>query len=56
MFDHLVLDFNGQGLCLPQRRSYYPEDEFVDWRAREVFQDPGRLMSADYGYMDRLDR
>jgi len=35
---------------------YYPGEEFVDWRAREVFQDPGRLMSAIDGDMDRSDR
>jgi putative restriction endonuclease len=56
IFDHLVLDFNGHEFCLPQRRSYYPEDEFMDWHAREVFQGPGRLMSAVDGDMDRSYR
>jgi len=44
IFDHLVLDFNGQKIHLPQRRSYYPEDEYVDWHAREIFQGPGRWL------------
>ena len=44
IFDHLVLDFNGQEIHLPQRRNYCPEDEYVDWHAREVFQGPGRWL------------
>jgi hypothetical protein len=56
MFDSPVLDFNGQQLCLPQRCSYYPEDEFVNWHAREVFQGPGRLVSTVDRAMDRSDR
>jgi len=47
LFDHLVLDFNGQEIGLPQRRSYYPEEQYVDWPAREVFQGPGRWMPPD---------
>jgi putative restriction endonuclease len=47
IFDHLVLAFNGQGIHLPQRRSYYPEDEFIGWHTREVFHGPGRWMPAD---------
>ena len=53
VFDHLVVDFNGQEIHLPQRRSYYPEDEYVDWHAREVFQGPGRWMPVDDGGASR---
>jgi putative restriction endonuclease len=49
IFDHLVLDFNGQEIHLPQRRNYHPEDEYVDWHAREVFQGPGRWLPVDDG-------
>jgi len=33
-------------IYLPQRRSYHPEDQYVDWHVREVFQGPGRWMPA----------
>jgi len=46
-FGELV--FRGQEIHLPQRCSYYPEDEYVDWHAREVFQGPGRWLPADDG-------
>ena len=49
IFGHLVVDFNGQEIHLPQRRSYYPEEQSVDWHAREVFQGPGRWMPVDDG-------
>jgi len=49
VFDHLVVDFNGQEIHLPQRRSYYPEGQYVDWHAREVFQGPGRWLPAEDG-------
>jgi hypothetical protein len=48
IFDHLVLDFNGQEIHLPQRRSYYPEDQYVDWHAREVFQGAGALHAGGH--------
>ncbi len=37
-FQEWLMDFHGQRLALPQRRSYYPEEEFIRWHVREVFQ------------------
>lgn len=31
-------DFHGQTINFPQRRSYYPEMDFIGWHVREVFQ------------------
>ena len=31
-------DFHGQTINFPQRRSYYPEMDYVGWHVREVFQ------------------
>ena len=49
MLGHLVLDSKRQEIHLPQRRSYYPEDQYVHWHAREVFQGPGRWLPAKDG-------
>ena len=49
IFDHLVVDFNGQEIHLPQRRSYHPEDQYVDWHAWEIFQGPGRWLPVEEG-------
>ncbi len=31
-------DFHGQTINFPQRRTYYPEMDFIGWHVREVFQ------------------
>ena len=53
IFDHLVVDFDGQEIHGLQRRSYYPEGQYVDWHAREVFQGPGRWLPVDDGGASR---
>ena len=37
-FQEWLMDFHGQKIKLPQRRSYYPEEEFIGWHVREVFK------------------
>lgn len=37
-FQEWLMDFHGQKINFPQRRSYYPEEEFIGWHVREVFQ------------------
>ena len=33
-----LMAFHGQTINFPQRRSYYPEMDFIGWHVREVFQ------------------
>ena len=33
-----LMDFHGQTINFPQRRTYYPELDFIGWHVREVFQ------------------
>ncbi len=37
-FQEWLMDFHGEKINFPQRRSYYPEEEFIGWHVREVFQ------------------
>ena len=37
-FQEWLMDFHGQTINFPQRRSYYPEMDYVGWHVREVFQ------------------
>ncbi len=37
-FQEWLMDFHGQKINFPHRRSYYPEQEFIGWHVREVFQ------------------
>ena len=37
-FQEWLIDFHGQTINLPQRRTYYPEMDYVGWHVREVFQ------------------
>ena len=37
-FQEWLMDFHGEKINFPQRRSYYPDMEFIDWHVREVFQ------------------
>lgn len=32
------MDFHMKKIKLPQRLSYYPEEEFIGWHVREVFK------------------
>ena len=36
-FKEWLMDFHGQTINLPQRPSYYPADEFINWHVRDVF-------------------
>ena len=36
-FKEWLMDFHGQTINLPQRRSYYPAEEFINWHVRDVF-------------------
>jgi len=37
-FQEWLMRFHGQQLKFPQRQSYYPEEEYVSWHVKEVFQ------------------
>lgn len=37
-FQEWLMDFHGQKINFPQRRSYYPGEEFIGWHVREVFK------------------
>ena len=37
-FQEWLMDFHGEKINFPQRRSYYPEEEFIGWHVREVFK------------------
>ena len=37
-FKEWLMDFHTKKIKLPQRKSYYPEIEFIGWHVREVFQ------------------
>ena len=37
-FQEWLMNFHGQTINLPQRRTYYPEMDYVGWHVREVFQ------------------
>lgn len=37
-FREWLMDFHGQTINLPQRRTHYPEMDYVGWHVREVFQ------------------
>ena len=37
-FQEWLMRFHGQRINFPQRRTYYPEMDFIDWHVREVFQ------------------
>ena len=36
-FKEWLMDFHGQTINLPQRPSYYPAEEFINWHIRDVF-------------------
>ncbi len=36
-FKEWLMDFHGQTINLPQRSSYYPAEEFINWHVRDVF-------------------
>lgn len=37
-FQEWLMDFHGEKINFPQRRSYYPDMEFIGWHVREVFK------------------
>ena len=37
-FQEWLMRYHGQMLSFPQRKSYYPNERYVDWHVREVFQ------------------
>lgn len=42
-FQEWVMAFNGKKIKPPIRNTYYPNEKFIAWHIREVFQGPGRL-------------
>ena len=43
-FDEWLMRFHGKPLRAPQRRTYFPEPQFVHWHIREVFRGPSRYL------------
>ena len=41
-FHEWVVTYHGKGIRVPQRPAYYPDENWVAWHVREVFQGPGR--------------
>ena len=41
-FQEWVVTYHGKGIRVPQRPAYYPDENWVAWHVREVFQGPGR--------------
>ncbi len=37
-FQEWLMRFHGQQLKFPQRQSCYPDEEYVSWHVKEVFQ------------------
>ena len=37
-FQEWLMRFHGQRINFPQRQSFYPREDFVEWHVREVFQ------------------
>lgn len=37
-FQEWLIRFHGRNISFPQRQSYYPQENFVGWHVREVFQ------------------
>ena len=45
-FKKWLMAFHSKKIRRPQRRSYYPEDKYIRWHGREVFQGPSRYSSV----------
>ena len=41
-FQEWVVGYHGRAIRAPQRPMYYPDENWVAWHVREVFQGPGR--------------
>jgi putative restriction endonuclease len=41
-FHEWVVTYHGKGIRVPRRPAYYPDENWVAWHVREVFQGPGR--------------
>jgi putative restriction endonuclease len=41
-FQEWVVTFHDKAIRPPQRPTYYPDENWVAWHVREVFQGPGR--------------
>ncbi len=46
-FQEWLMSFHGRELTLPIRRAYYPDNQYIAWHTREVFQGPGRSWATD---------
>ncbi|MBF0349659.1 MAG: HNH endonuclease [SAR324 cluster bacterium] len=46
-FNEWLLNFNGQNIQYPQRKSYAPSQEFLAWHVKEVFRGKYRTVSAN---------
>ena len=42
-FKEWVLAFSGKNIKPPIRTTYLPNEDFVEWHVREVFQGPWRI-------------
>ena len=40
--DEWLMNFHGKEISFPQRRAYYPHEDFIGWHIAEVFQGPYR--------------
>ena len=41
-FDEWLMKFHNKEINFPQRRTYHPHGDFIDWHLREVFKSPYR--------------
>jgi putative restriction endonuclease len=46
-FKEWLMAFHGKQIRPPQRQSYYPKTQFIDWHVKEVFQGPSRYAIED---------
>jgi putative restriction endonuclease len=45
-FDEWLLRYHGRPIRRPQRPDYYPNENYINWHAREVFRGPHRYASS----------
>ena len=45
-FDEWLMRYHGKAIQAPQRKIYYPQEEFVEWHVREVFKGSPRDLYA----------
>ena len=45
-FQEWVMAFHGKKINPPLRDYYFPDEQFVTWHVKEVFQSPGRIFHS----------